>query len=364
MSTKFYRQQTCKKRHHNRLMLKKIPYFIIVIILFFLSGCNFVKTKSTTPTLSKVEDASKEQLLNEINRYAKVNSMRAKMDLKFEDNSFAQFGSKEVYRSADGEVVVQRPANISLKVQVPIVKIDVVQMSSDGEKFRVAVLNDGGDGKYKKFVVGTNKADYSKLQKDLSNAEMNNGKDTKQNVNAFSNLRPQHFTDAMLVRPADSADIYLQSTIYQVEEDETQKKNSPLRKVMRGYYLLDEFAKDSKGDLKIARRFWFDRVGGIRLARQQIFDVKGEIESDIIYGKEGSLGANGEYNNLPLRIQVTRPKEKYTMSLTYQAPESVTIGKNYPTTAFELKNTWGLEEVDLDKRLQEANGKQAVINNQ
>ncbi len=101
---------------------------------------------------------------------------------------------------------------------------------------------------------------------------------------------------------------------------------------MRGYYLLDELKKEENGELKIVRRFWFDRVGGIRLARQQIFDTKGEIESDIIYGQEGNLGANGEYNNLPLRIQVTRPKEKYTMSLTYQSPASVSIGKTYPAT--------------------------------
>ena len=36
--------------------------------------------------------------MNEVNRFARVGSMRAKMDLKFEDNSFAQFGSKEEYR--------------------------------------------------------------------------------------------------------------------------------------------------------------------------------------------------------------------------------------------------------------------------
>ena len=34
-------------------------------------------------------------------------------------------------------------------------------------------------------------------------------------------------------------------------------------------------------------------------------------------------------------------------------PEAVTIGKTYPPTAFVLENTWGLEEVDLDKKLQE-----------
>ena len=94
------------------------------------------------------------------------------MDLKFEDNSFAQFGSKEVYRAADGEVVVQRPASILLKVQVPVIKTDVAQMTSDGEKFRVAILQDGGSGKFKKFVMGTNDADYSKLQKRLERCQL------------------------------------------------------------------------------------------------------------------------------------------------------------------------------------------------
>src|SRR6185295_16411991 len=106
-------------------------------------------------------------LMSEVNRFAQVNSMRAKMYLKFEDNSFAQFGSKEVYREADGEVVVQRPASILMKVKVPVIGSDVAQMTSDGEKFRVAILQDGGTGKYKKFVLGTNNADYSKLSQSI-----------------------------------------------------------------------------------------------------------------------------------------------------------------------------------------------------
>jgi hypothetical protein len=58
---------------------------------------------------------------------------------------------------------------------------------------------------------------------------------------------------------------------------------------LRGYYLLDELSKNADGSLSIERRFWFDRVGIVRLARQQIFDDKGEIESDIVYGKGGNL---------------------------------------------------------------------------
>lgn len=334
---------------------QRLPVILLTAaIVIATAGCISVKQENSTPRLLKTEVATQADLMKEVNRFARVNSMRAKMYLKFEDNSFAEFGSKEVYRSADGEVVVQRPANILLKVQVPVIKTDVAQMTSDGKTFRVAILQDGGSGKYKKFVKGTNSADYSKLQKELKTAEFENGKVIKEGVNAFANLRPQHFTDAMLVRPTDAADVYTQSTIFQIEEDVKQPAKSPLRNVMRGYYLLDEFAKGDDGSLKIQRRFWFDRVGGVRLARQQIFDAKGEIESDIIYGKEGKLTESADYANLPLEIQVTRPKEKYSMKLTYQTPEAVAIGETYKDTAFILKNSWNLEEVDLDEKLREA----------
>lgn len=295
----------------------------------------------------KVEDASKKQLLDEINRFAKVNSMNAKMYLKIEDTSLAKKGSKVTYPEVNATVVAQRPANIYFKAE--FLSADIAQMTSDGDKFCLAILK-----KYKKFLRGTNSADYSKLEKGLKQ----DSSVEEQNVNALMNLRPQHFTDAILLHQSNSENTYLQSTIYQNEEDDTQKK------VTRGYYLLDEFVKDNNGELKIARRFWFDRVVSIRLARQQLFDAKGEIESDIIYGKEGDLTKTGDYKNLPLRIEITRPKEKLILTLTYQSPESVTIGKVYPAKAFILENSWGLEEVNLDEQLRKATGQSSAISNQ
>ena len=365
-------QQSPNYKHLNLLMLNKINYsylylFLLTLLVITLNGCGVFspKTKVSTVTLLKTVDASQPRLVEQIDRFAKINSMRAKMDLKFEDNSFAEIGIAEKYKTADGEVVVQRPANILLKVQVPIIKTDVAQMTSDGEKFRVAVLEDGGSGKYKKFVLGSNNADYSALKEEVSKMEFDgNSKELKQNVNAFSNLRPQHFTDAMLMRPIDTANfLYLQSAISQEEFDTDARKKSPLARVLRGYYLLDELSKNADGWLTVKRRFWFDRVGGIRLARQQIFDAKGEIESDIVYGAMGNLSDTGEYNGLPLRIEVTRPKEKYKMSLTYQSPESVTIGKTYNTDVFVLENRWNLPEVDLDKKVRETNSVQTTSKN-
>lgn len=346
------------KYHHIRLMFKHKFYsqlfagFLIFLTIFF-SGCGLfnVKRKEKTAALLATQKASKAELIQRVNQLAQINSLRAKMDLKFEDNSFAELGIAEKYKSADGEIVVQRPANISLKVQVPIIKTDIVQMTSDGEKFRVAILEDGAGGKYKKFVFGSNNADYTKLQEAVSQMDLNGGSEIKKNVNAFSNLRPQHFTEALLVRPTDAEHFYVQSEIFQDEPDPSQNKKSATARVIRGYYLLAELAKDSDGSLKITRRFWFDRVGGIRLARQQIFDVHGDIESDIVYGNEGTLSDSSDFRNTPLRIEVTRPKEKYKMSLTYQAPETVTIGKTYNQDVFVLQNRWNLPEVDLDKKV-------------
>lgn len=333
---------------------RKIIISILLSAVALSAACGgIVKSDQKTARLLKTEEASRADLMKEVDRFARVGSMQAKMYLKFEDNSFAEFGNKEVYRSADGEIVVQRPASIRMKVQVPVIKSDVAQMTSDGSTFRVAILQDGGSGKYKKFVKGTNSADYTKLQKDLNKKDLDNGQAIKESVNAFANLRPQHFTDAMLVRPIEAAKTYTVSSIFQSEEDTSTAKKSPLRTVMRGYYLLDEFVKGEDGTLQIERRFWFDRVGGIRLARLQLFDRAGEIESDITYGMEGNLTSTGNYNNLPLEILVTRPKEKYSMRLRYQTPEDVKIGSVFPETAFVLQNSWNLEEVDLDAKLRE-----------
>ncbi len=343
--------------------LFNFPKYILILSLgaLFFSGCSIFspKDKYRSATLLKTENATQAELIAQIDHFADVNSMYAKVDLKFEDNSYSDLGIAEKYKTAPGLIVVQRPASIQLKVQLPIVNSDIVQMTSDGEKFRVAILEDDGSGKYKSFILGTNAADYSILQKEAVNQIEDNGnsKELKQNVNAFANLRPQHFTDAILMRPVDLQNyFYLRSTIVQ-EEMELDKENKKIiRWQLRGYYLFDEFTKSPAGEPVITRRFWFDRVGSVRLARQQIFNSNGEIESDIVYGQEGELTETGNYKNLPLQISVTRPKEKNKMRLTYQSPQNVSIGKTYPKDAFVLENRWNLPEIDLDKKVQEMTG--------
>src|SRR4028118_137122 len=108
-------------------------HILIVIIALVSAGCNAlspkVVDKKAAVLLSPVETADKARLINEINRLSQVKSMRGKVDVKFEDNTFAESGIAEKYKSADGQVIVQAPSNINLKIQLPIVGTDIDRKS-------------------------------------------------------------------------------------------------------------------------------------------------------------------------------------------------------------------------------------------
>jgi hypothetical protein len=72
-------------------------------------------------------------LIQEVNRLATVKSIHGKVDIQFEDTSFASAGIAEKYRQVDGNLTLQRPSKIYLTLQFTIV--DIAQMASDGEHF-------------------------------------------------------------------------------------------------------------------------------------------------------------------------------------------------------------------------------------
>ena len=338
--------------------LSRLPLLLILIsVLMFASGCGLFGThkKVQVPQLlTPLTDANTAQLIGEVNRLAAVRSIHGKVDIIFEDTSFAEAGIAEKYRQADGQLTVQRPGNIYLIIQVPFIAKDIAQMTSNGESFRVAVLQ--GDEKYRRFVKGTNNAVYEKLDMDGHSAAADKHNkvlmNAKEAVNALSNLRPQHLTDALMVSqiadPARGGLAYARSEFYQ-EEADTRPQAKPGVRVVRGYYLLEEFSQPASGDTHLLRRFWFDRVGGIRLARLQSFDDQGLLITDVSYWDEKPFGESAQFR-LPSRVEITRPHDHYKLSIAYQAPAEVEIDKEFRPEAFVLENRWQLPEVDLDAR--------------
>ncbi len=294
--------------------LPRTALFVLSAIgLLSIGACSTHKKVEVSQRLTPVVEANAAQLLAEINRLASVRSIHGKVDIQFE------------------------------------VATDVAQMTSDGEHFRIAILQ--GDEKYRRFVKGTNNAIYAKLDGDGSDPKKKKQRGEKEAVSALSNLRPQHFTDALMIRDIQTGNegfIYSQSEFFQEELDTRPgaKKNSH---VVRSYYLLEELSLNSSREAHLNRRFWFDRVGSIRLARLQTFDDRGLIVTDVAYDNDKLFGENARIK-LPTHIVLTRPQDRYTVSITYQASESVILDREYKPEAFVLENKWQLPEVDLDTR--------------
>jgi hypothetical protein len=171
--------------YSKRLMLKspaahKIPSMKLVALLFLvsilsvMSGCNLLGTRTKVnvpPLLTPLASANRDQLTETVNRFAVIHSIQGRVDLQFEDNSFAEAGIAEKYKLADGTVTLQRPGKVYLIIKVPFIATDIAQMTSDGATFRVAVLQ--GNEKYRRFVKGTNDAVYEPLE--INGADTDSG---------------------------------------------------------------------------------------------------------------------------------------------------------------------------------------------
>src|SRR5574338_690367 len=158
----------------SRLLLSVLT----VSVLLLNAGCGLfgAKKKITVPQLlSPLVKADKDRLIQEINRLSIVKSIHGKVDIQFEDTSFASFGIADQYRLVDGDITLQRPGKIYLVIQFTFV--DIAQMASDGEHFSVAVLK--GDTRYRRFLKGTNSAEYPRLPANGSKGEQDEKQKTE-----------------------------------------------------------------------------------------------------------------------------------------------------------------------------------------
>src|SRR5438105_1512758 len=226
---------------------------LAVAAALLLTGCDLFKPsrKVAVPQpLTPIIEADTAQMFAEVNRVASVRSLNGRVDVQFLDNSFAECGIAEKFKTADGRVVVQRLGQVYLVIQLPVVGTKVAEMSSNGQKFWAAVYL--GDPKYKHFVTGTNSATYQRLEADGKGASPDCGGGGKKReaamqratVSALSSLRPHHLTDALLVPPVvpdDPNRVYAAAESFE-EEADPRPTARPGARVVRAYYILSALA--------------------------------------------------------------------------------------------------------------------------
>src|ERR1044071_9572208 len=204
---------------------------LLAASLLLLTGCGLFKPsrKIAVPQpLGPLVEGDTPQMFAEINRLAAVNAIDGRVDIQFLDDSFAECGIAEKYRTADGRLITQRPGKIYLLIQAPIIGTKIAEMSSNGERFWAAVYQ--GDARYKRYVMGTNSASYERLDGDARGASPDCNQEGRKReeamqratVSALSSLRPQHFTDALLVPPVSAGGsnrVYASAETFEEEAD-------------------------------------------------------------------------------------------------------------------------------------------------
>ncbi len=173
------------------------------------------------------------------------------------------------YPECRAYVLFRKPSEIRLIGLYPVVRSKAFDMASDGVDFRLYLPSKN------RFLVGKNQME-------------------KPSENKLENLRPQHFLDAMLVRPIDakSEKVLLMNL---TDED-------------NAYYIIPVVRESADGQLQLTRSIWFNRYT-LTIARQFLFDAKGNILTDARYSDWKA------YDNVafPKHIEINRPQDEYAV---------------------------------------------------
>jgi hypothetical protein len=281
-----------------------------------------------------------DQLIDRINAYSQIQTFSAQSDVTVW-NYFTGEGAKaDEFPSATGLIRFKRPEDTRMKVT--FLSADVADMVSDGQKFKLKILRPQDK---RRFIYGSNLGDIERLNA----SEIKETKDPQMTkAGGLVNMRPQHITDSFLIKPISDTDRpnVFREEVRQVEADTRpgKKKNSL---VERSYYVVYVLERDEKGQLKLRRKFWFDRsLNDTPLVRQQTFENGvGRLASDVTYS-EWFTPANSN-SQWPKHVIIDRRNDGYRLDLRLVV-DTVEVNSELPITTFSLENTEKLEEINLD----------------
>jgi hypothetical protein len=282
------------------------------------------------------EPLSTADLVTKLESYCGIESFAAQTDFGVVVYFTASSKAKE-YANAAGQIRLRRPQNIG--VRVSFVGAKIADMVSDGQQFRLAIYKPEDS---RRFIRGSNLKDIERM----AAAEIQNSKDPRLvEAGGLVNMRPQHITDAFLIKPPAESERpnVFREEVRQVEDELPGKKK---RRVERSYYVLYVLERSENGRAELRRKFWFDRTQkDTPLVRQQIFENSvGRLGSDIYYSDWSEV--NGKL--VPGKVVIDRRNDGYRLELKPEL-DALAINENIPDTVFTLENTENLKEINLDE---------------
>jgi outer membrane lipoprotein-sorting protein len=301
------------------LNIRVLTWIVWTTLASLSCGCGgHIKTITKLPPQAKpvVRDATRDELLDKYNEIARVvKSVNATVELKPTAGS-RYSGVIEEYHEVKAFLLAQRPAQIRVIGQAPLIGKTVFDMASDGETFRVSIPSKN------KFLVGSVSAE-------------------RISEKPIENLRPHHLLDALLwpeVRKEETV-------LFEEFNDDTARYY--VLTVLRGGYRTE-----------ILRKIWFDRAD-LQVSRLQTFGPKGALLSDVhvsdwqpLVSDQGTPASAtpSAVTAFPRLLRIDRPHDDYRLDLQII---KLSLNEDLPPDRFKLEQPPGSDLVRLGETAEE-----------
>jgi uncharacterized protein DUF4292 len=249
-----------------------IPLLVVCLLAAGFSSClarRRLIVRKGANTTQPLLTADRQTLLDSVVRqYDAVHDFNAEVDM-VPALGTAEKSKITEYKDVRAYILFRQPSDIRLIGLYPVVRAKAFDMVSNGVDFKLYVPSRN------RFLVGKNEIEQP-------------------SPNKLENLRPQHFLDAMLVRPVD---LKTEKVLLMNLTDEDN-----------AFYIIPVVRENGNGQLQLIRSIWFNRYN-LSIARQFIFDDKGNILTDARYTDWKS------YDNVPFpkHIEINRPRDEYAV---------------------------------------------------
>ncbi len=299
--------------------MRLLTWMVWATLASLSCGCGgHIKTTTRLPPQAKpvVRDATRDELLDKYNEIARaVTSVNATVELKPTAGS-KYSGVIEEYHEVKAFLLAQRPAQIRMIGQAPVIGKTIFDMASDAETFRVWIPSKN------KFLIGSVAAE-------------------RISEKPIENLRPHHLLDALLwpeVRKEESV-------LFEEFNDETARYY--VLTVLRGGYRTE-----------ILRKIWFDRAD-LQVSRLQTFGPKGALLSDVHLSDWQPLVSDqetpasptpGNVSAFPRQIRIERPHDDYRLDLQIT---KLSLNEDLPLDRFKLEQPPGNDLVRVGETAEE-----------
>jgi outer membrane lipoprotein-sorting protein len=275
---------------------------LVVTMTVGLTGCfstTRVVLKTQAPTV--YQTATVEQVEQQVSeRDAAVKTLKAQVQITATTGGSKEGRLKE-YTSFTGYIFVQKPADLRVILQLPLIGSSALDMVSDGKTFTLKRASSHGNV----WMQGTDKV-------------------TTPSKNGLENLRPSVFLDSLLVPGVPTGEYVTMTESSRVLQEDLHHKTETIEPD----YNLTVLHTTSGNILQVQRVIRINRVTMLPY-QQDIYDDKGEVVTQATY-ENYQTNAGQQF---PAEITIRRPLDEYSLKIDVM---KLTLNAAFEADQFEL----------------------------